>query len=80
MPGDLSADQQRLDEFGAFIGVHHFHICQVPGDMEVQQQAVAAHQVPGLVGDGAGLVGRVHFGDRGHGAGPRSLSCSSAMR
>ena len=56
--GDVAADDQRLDGVGALVGVHDLHVGHVPGDVVLQQQAVAAEDVPGLRADPAGLAAR----------------------
>jgi hypothetical protein len=42
LPGDVPADDERLDLGGSFVGDQGFHVAQVAHDMEVEQDAVAA--------------------------------------
>src|SRR4029450_5292500 len=66
---DIPPRDQRLDRLRAFIGVDRLDVDHVPHDVEVQQDAVAAEQVPRLEDDLPGLAGVVHLCDRGDGAG-----------
>src|SRR3954469_11759092 len=72
-PGDLAAEDQRLDGLGALVGVHELHVGQVAGDVVPEQQAVAAEDVPGLGADGPRLAGVVHLGHGCHRAGQPAL-------
>jgi hypothetical protein len=44
--GDVPADDEGLDGLGAFLGAGRVDVGQVPHHVEVQQDAVAAEQVP----------------------------------
>src|SRR6266540_7216036 len=46
--GDVLPDDERLDGLGALVGVDGLDVGHVPHDVEVQQDAVAAEQVPCL--------------------------------
>ena len=61
--GDLAPDNEGLDGFGPLIGVQCLHVGHVPNHVEVEQDAVAAEQVPRLRDDLARLAGVVHLGD-----------------
>src|SRR4051812_10776752 len=45
LAGDVAADDQRLDRIGAFVGVDRLDVGEVPGDVVVQDNPVAAHDV-----------------------------------
>src|SRR6516162_5039096 len=55
--GDVPAHDERLDGLGAFVGVDRLDVGHVPHDVEVQQDAVAAEQVPRLGDDLSRLPG-----------------------
>jgi hypothetical protein len=42
LPGDAPADDEGLDFSSSFVGDQGFHVAQVPYDMEVEQDSVAA--------------------------------------
>ena len=54
-----------VDGVGAFVGVDGFDVGVVPGDVVIEQDAVAAQDVPGHGADFAGRVAGVQFGQRG---------------
>jgi hypothetical protein len=60
-PGQVAPDDQRLHRVGALVGVDDLEIGEMTGDVIVEQQPVAAENVPGLrahqfgVSRGAGL-------------------------
>ena len=45
---DVAADDEGLDRFGALEGVDRLDVCQMPDDVEVEQDAVAAEHVAGV--------------------------------
>src|SRR4029453_9017793 len=45
--GDVPSDDEGLDGLRAFVRVQRLHVGHVPHDVEVEQDAVAAEQVPG---------------------------------
>src|SRR6476659_5827907 len=61
--GDVPPDDQGLDGLGGFIGVYRLEVGHVPHDVVVEQDSVAAEQVPGLGDDLAGAAGVVHLRD-----------------
>ena len=65
LAGDVASDDEGLDGFGALVGVQGLQVGHVPHHVEVEEDAVAAEQVPGLGDDLAGLAGVVHLGDGG---------------
>src|ERR1700730_9318830 len=54
--GDVLPDDGRLDRLGALVGVDGFDVGHVPHDVEVEQDTVAAEQVPCLPAHLAGLA------------------------
>src|SRR5690349_12694052 len=62
--GDVAADDQRLHGVGALVRVDRLDVAQVPGDVVVEQDAVAAEHVAGVGEDGPGPFGVVHLGQR----------------
>src|SRR5664279_2159070 len=77
--GDVPSDDEGLDGFGALVGVQCLDVGHVPDDVVVQQNPVAAHQVPALGEDLAGPAGVVHLGQRGDGVGGCSLFLPSGQ-
>src|SRR6188472_1454628 len=77
--GDVSADEEGLDRLGALESVDGLDVHHVPDHVEVEQDAIAAEQVPGVgehlpgharvvqlrqPGEGGGkLAGGIQFGD-----------------
>src|SRR5258708_28288164 len=49
--GDVPADDERLDGLGALVGVDRLDVGHVPHHVEVEQDPVAAKQIPGLEDD-----------------------------
>src|SRR5271165_6557835 len=47
LPGDVAADEERLDLRGALVGEKGFHVAHVADHVEVQQDAVTAEDVAG---------------------------------
>src|SRR5664279_5283330 len=77
--GDVPSDDEGLDGFGALVGVQCLDVGHVPDDVVVQQDPVAAQQVPALGEDLAGPAGVVHLGQRGDGVGECSLFLQSGQ-
>src|ERR1700687_4497494 len=66
LPGDVPADDQRLDLRSAFIGDQGLHVAQVAHDMEVECDAVAAQYISGQSAHVSALDRAVVLGERGH--------------
>src|SRR6478735_10789451 len=67
--GEVAADEQGLDGFGAFVGVDGFDVGHVLGDTVVEQDSVAAQKISGGGGDPAGGAGVVVLGQGSLGGG-----------
>src|SRR5258708_3545864 len=61
---DVPADDERLDGLGARVGVDRLDAVPVPHPGEVEEDPVAAKQIPGLEDDLPCLGGVVHLRDR----------------
>src|SRR6516164_5142204 len=66
LPGDVPADDERLDLSGSFVGDQGLHIAQMAHDVEVERDAVATKDVAGNPTYIAALDRAVVLGQRGH--------------
>src|SRR5680860_23989 len=71
--GNIAAHNQSLDVLGAFIGVDRLDVGHVPYHVVVEQDAVAAQQVPRFGDHLTRLEGVVHLGQCGDRVGEFSL-------
>ena len=78
--GDLPPHDQGVDDVGALHRGDHLHVAQVPADLVVEQDPVAAQQVAGLPDHGLRALGVVHLGERCDGRRSRPASTSCARR
>src|SRR5262245_61366103 len=72
-PGNGAADDQALHGLRPLVRVQALHVRVVTHDVALQQDAVAAQQVPRLVDDGPRRAGVVQLRERGHRAGQPPL-------
>src|SRR3712207_7398184 len=63
---------------GALEGVDRLHVGEVPGDVVVEQDAVATQDVPGVGHDPPGLGRVVHLRQRCHGQDRKSTRLNSS--
>src|ERR1035438_4815340 len=73
-PGQVPADDEGLDTVGSLVGVDNFHVGEVPGNVMLDEQPVAAEDVAGVQADLAALLGVVHLGQRRHRPGEPALA------
>src|SRR6478609_1307966 len=77
--GDVPSDDEGLDGLGALVGVDGLNVRHVSDDVVVEQDSVAAQQIPGLGDHLTGAAGVVHLGDRGDGVGQCTLVLQPAQ-
>src|SRR5271165_5418663 len=65
VPGDVAADDERLDLRGALVGDERLRVAQVAHHVEIQQDAVTAEDVAGQAAHMTGLDRAEVLGQRG---------------
>jgi hypothetical protein len=61
-PGDRASNDQGLNGVGALVGVNGFDVGVVPRDVVIEQDSVAAQDIPSHRADPAGSVTGVQLG------------------